>query len=243
MHDHKQTVGNQPPAAGSESPFLETSLPQILRARESCWGRFTTYPAMQQHTLMKAMQFASADVTLGSISAEASWIRTCVLALRVNDVRPAAYEYNEKSCKLNKISDWSGTPELLQSLYWMPNYNLNQVAAIIAIVGATAAALEAWGERSIRTINVAAGAFAQRLYLACAELLLGCGVVFGFNVAMASALFHMPESEHPLLLAFVGPRTLSATAYDFRVSGTTSQGPSKPDFKFIPGASHASAEY
>lgn len=175
---------------------------------------------MPREALMKALQFASSlDIPLPH-AAGASCVRACVLALRVDRLPPAAYQYNRTSNQLEKISDWSGTAELLQTLYWMPNYNLEQVAAVVAMIGATKAASEVWGARNIRAINIAAGALAQRLYLACSALSLGCGAVFGFNAAMASELFRLAEQEeHPLLLAFVGPRSPTASAYDFRVSG------------------------
>ena len=207
----------------THSPALESSLPSILRTRESCWGRFRTYPAMQLDPMIKALQFASAGGVLEPRHSETNVVRACILALRVDNLSPAAYEYSGTSGKLTKISDWAGTSESLQTLYWMPNYNLSQVAAVVAIAGATKAAFATWGDRSIRTINIAAGALAQRLYIGCSALSLGCGVVFGFNAAMAATLFHLPaEGEHPLLLAFIGPRSQSAAAYDFRVSGAIS---------------------
>lgn len=214
---------NQPASPGHGAAFHDSSLIRMLNTRESCWGRFRSYPAMQREALIQAVQFASSfDLPLPNPRGT-SCVRACVLALRVDDLSRAAYQYHRTSNQLEKIGDWSGTAELLQTLYWMPNYNLDQVAAVIAIIGATKAASEAWGTRSIRTINMAAGALAQRLYLACAALSLGCGVVFGFNVAMTSDLFRLPEQEeHPLLLAFVGPRSPSAAAYDFRISGAMS---------------------
>jgi SagB-type dehydrogenase family enzyme len=205
--------------AGESFPDGAPGFPAILRNRDSCWGRFRAHPPMEEQELMRALRFAAGDAELRFPLDGRDAARVCVLALRVNGIPAGAYDYHENDGWLQKIADAPASPEELQTLYWMQNYNLSQTAAVIAIVGATRAAFDAWGDRSIRILNLAAGAIAQRIYLVSSALSLGCGVVFGFNVAATGEWFRLAQGENPLLLAFLGHRSPSAAAYDFRVSG------------------------
>jgi SagB-type dehydrogenase family enzyme len=198
--------------------------PAILRNRESCWGRFRAQPAMEEAELMHVLRFATEGAGLRFSFNGRDAARVCVLAMRVKEIAVGAYDYCVNSGRLQKVGDAPATPSELQKLYWMQNYNLSQASVVIAIVGATRASFDAWGDHSIRILNFAAGAIAQRIYLGSSSLGLGCGVVFGFNVAATGEYFHLIEGEEaPLLMAFVGPRSPSAAAYDFRVSGALSE--------------------
>jgi len=223
-HDRPWEEQNASVDDASKSLFVGAlGFPATLRNRESCWGRFRAQPAMEEADLMRVLRFAAETTGLRFRFNGRDAARVCLLALRVKNIPAGAYDYLE-SCQLRKTGDAPANPEELQKLYWMRNYNLSQAAAVIAIVGATRASFDAWGDRSIRILNIAAGAIAQRIYLASSSLALGCGVVFGFNVAAAGECFHLTEGEEdPLLMAFIGPRSSSATAYDFRVSGALSQ--------------------
>jgi len=72
-------------------------------------------------------------------------------------------------------------------------------------------------KRGIRLMNAEAGIFADRAYLACAALSLGCGAILGFNAAAIGAALQLDsQQEVPLLLLVVGHRGrgLSRSTFD-----------------------------
>jgi nitroreductase len=67
-------------------------------------------------------------------------------------------------------------------------------------------------------MNAEGGIFAQRVYLACAALSLGCGAVLGFDAAALGVTLGLDsEIEVPLLVLLVGSRRPRALSFDFRL--------------------------
>ena len=89
--------------------------------------------------------------------------------------------------------------------YFLQNYNLEQSALVIAVVGNLETMFTTFGNRGLRVLNGAVGMAAQRAYLAAASLSIGCGAILGFsNRALNGILALEGSDETALLLLLVG---------------------------------------
>lgn len=98
-----------------------------------------------------------------------------------------------------------GMPAFLQRQYFLTNYTMGQVGAVLAISGRLDAILAAYGPAGYRVLNAEVGAVAQYAYCATTALELGCGAVLGFdNVAMNEALGIESTDERTVLFLLLG---------------------------------------
>ncbi len=206
-------------------PDLVLDLPSAALSRESCWGGLRASPAMTAGELAQCLSFTldrgeyRSDLYIKPDSLSGC-VKLQLMIRHVEQIPRAVYGYCERTRTLYEVNDFAPTPVELQSLYLMENYNLEQAAVVVAIIANSSTATAAWGDRSLRIVNAEAGLMAQRLYLACSSLKLGCGVVLGFDMRKACTIFKVhPQNDAILLLAFIGHRSKPALAYDFRVCG------------------------
>lgn len=95
-------------------------------------------------------------------------------------VPAGSYEYDPARHQLRAVR--TGSPAtFLQRNYFLPNYNLEQAAAVVVPAVRVGAVLEATGPRGYNVVNATIGAVAQTFYTAAAALGLGCGVALGFD--------------------------------------------------------------
>lgn len=105
-----------------------------------------------------------------------------------------------------------GMSAFLQQQYFLTNYTMGQVGAVLAVSGRLDAVLDAVGPRGYRILNAEIGAVAQRAYCAATAQRIGCGAVLGFdNVAMDDALGRTGTDERTVLFLLLG-RHPDATA-------------------------------
>ncbi len=107
----------------------------------------------------------------------------------------------------------------LQRNYFLDNYNLEQAAAVIAVMARPPIAIAHLGERGYRAVNAEVGAITQGVYLAATGLGLGCGAALGFdNVSLAEPPpSTLDAGEWPLIILMVGPERDETANVDYRL--------------------------
>src|SRR4029077_19813792 len=142
-------------------------------------------------------------------------LRIALIARNVKNMEQGVYDYGFADSQLSRRNDWASRSSA-QPIYSMMNHNIDQVSAILVVVGRLDAILTTLGGRGIRVMNAEAGMAAQRAYLATAALSIGCGAALGFDAHRISEILDLDKNaEIPLLLIFVGHLCDKAFAYDF----------------------------
>ena len=131
--------------------------------------------------------------------------RLLVFANHVEELPAGCYAYNSAEHRLSAVGAPRPVAAFLQQSYSLLNYDLGQVAAVVAIAGRPASVFARFGNRGLRVLNAEAGAVAQVGYLTAAALGLGCGAVLGFdNRAMNEVLELSGTDERTLLFLLFG---------------------------------------
>jgi SagB-type dehydrogenase family enzyme len=201
------------------NPNGNVGLPDELRDRETSWGQFRRAPALKFEILDEVLS-AGANGTqyrtdlFGNHSIP-SFVRLFVIANSIASLDRGVYEYGFTNSQLSERI-FSPVPSSLQEIYRLQNFNLDQISAVLVVVGRLDLALKAVGARGVRVMNAEAGMIAQRIYIASGAKALGCGTVAGFDAAQVAAMvgIGMP-ADVPLLLIFVGSQVQHVFGYDF----------------------------
>ncbi len=216
--------GLPPPASGR----LKVDLGQVFRSRRSSFGSFVGRPRLTREELgtllaasANARRYRSdvkpADVPLTSLY---------VLANRVDGLGPGTYRYEPDGHRLAVI-EHRDLDRFLQRNYYLTNYNLEQVGAVVAISARWEPALAAYGTRGYRVVNAEVGAVAQAGYLAATGLGIGCGAVLGFdNIAIDEALGLADGDDRTFLYLLLGHERADRAEFDDRLVRQTAAGPS-----------------
>lgn len=211
------------PASRTE-PFAG-DLADLLRARRSSFGGFTSAPPLGLDQLATLLGCGAAGAAVGTDVKPAGQrlTRLFVLANRVAGLPTGGYAYDPDGHRLHRVLDPAEpTGALLQRHYLLTNYNTEQAAAVIAISGRLAPMLAGFGNRGYRMLNSEVGAVAQTCYLAATALGVGCGAVLGLdNVALDDLLGIGPEhgdDERTLLFLLLGPERTDPADLDLRLT-------------------------
>jgi SagB-type dehydrogenase family enzyme len=204
------------------------SVRAALRSRRSSFGRFSgaipTEPADLAAVVDAAVDAAAfpCDATGPANSADgAQGVCLAKFYVFVNHVRgvpPGVYEYDQAQRRLLRI-DADPPGAFLQSTYFLENYNLEQVGAVVVPTLRAAAVLDAVGGRGYLLANAIIGAVAQGVYTAAARAGLGCGAALGFdNAAYAERLGLTGSDEVPLLILMIGHERALPGDYVYRIA-------------------------
>lgn len=207
------TVPLPPPAPG------DRELGEVLRRRRSSFGSFTAQPPLSLEELgtvlagASSAQRYSADVK----AADVPLTRLYVLANRVDGLEPGTYAYDADGHRLATIAERE-LSTFLQRSYYLTNYNLDQVAAVVAIGARFESALELFGSRGYRVLNFEVGAVAQTAYVAACAAGVGCGAVLGFdNIAIDESVGLDRTDERTFLFLLLGHERADSADYDYRL--------------------------
>jgi SagB-type dehydrogenase family enzyme len=187
------------PSAGR----LDVDLATVLRNRKSSFGRFAAAPQLSGKAFATVLAAADRHLVLHPElrSPGSRATRIVTVAQHVDAIPPGVYDYVADDHTLRGRGPASG----FQQYYALSNYNLEQAAALLAIVARPHSFIEAGGARAYRLINAEVGAIAQNIYLAAAALGVGCGAALGFdNAALAPHLGLSGTDSWPMLLLMVG---------------------------------------
>lgn len=200
--------------------LLASDLIDVFHARRSSWGRMTAQPAMSLPHLATALWFAASGqdhaCDLKPADSGMRWTRLMLIVNHVQGVPAGAYAYDaaQHCLKLAREGDFALA---LQQSYFLDNYNLEQAAAVVAIVGDPANMFETFGNRGLRLMNAEVGFVAQFFYMAAA-MSHGCGALLGFdNVAINGLLGLAGTSQTSLLLVAIGCERAAAGDFDFKL--------------------------
>jgi SagB-type dehydrogenase family enzyme len=215
------------PAAAASSTYVplpppapgEAELGTVLRRRRSSFGAFTAQPPMSLEELGTVLSGAcsgqrySADVK----AADVPLTRVYVLANRVDGLEPGTYAYDADGHRLALIAERE-LAVFLQRAYYLSNYNLDQVAAVVAISAKLDSALELFGARGYRLLSGEVGAVAQTAYVAACAAGVGCGAVLGFdNPAIDESLGLDRTDERTFLFLLLGHERTDPADFDYRL--------------------------
>lgn len=215
--------GTPLPLPAPQLDRLDRPLSSTLRERKSSFGRFRRPPELTLAELGTTLAFAAssrdypADVKPAG-SPEAALTRLWVFANHVDGLAPGGYAYLPEKHALLPAGP---TPEpdmstFLQRQYFLTNYTMSQVGAVLAISGRVDAVLDAFGPRGYRILNAEIGTVAQSVYCAASAQSIGCGAVLGFdNVSMDTALGIDSSDERTVLFLLLGrqPEKVADLAY------------------------------
>jgi SagB-type dehydrogenase family enzyme len=197
---------------------IDANLCSILKDRETSWGLFRSEPAIQLSTLKKLFDFVACGVRyqtdLYKQHVVLPTVRFSLIAQYVNGLRAGAYDFSSSRSEFSLCST-QPDPMSMQGLYFLANHNLDQVGAILVVIGRIELVLQSLGPRGIRVLNAEAGIAAQRAYMASTALSLGCGAILGFDGRKIDQILGLTKEEMPLLLILLGSRCANAFAYDF----------------------------
>jgi SagB-type dehydrogenase family enzyme len=195
-----------PPDGPRQRPVSE-----LITSRHSSFGAFRREPPIQAADLGGVLAQAAAarryraDIKHPDGTPELT--RLWVFTHRVTGVDIGPYEYHPDRHELRPTGR-SVTPDMpgfLQRSYFLTNYSMDQVGAVLAISGRLGAMVDAFGPRGYRMLNTEVGSVAQAVYLGASAHGIGCGAVLGFdNVAMNEALGLDGDDESTLLFLLLG---------------------------------------
>ncbi|MFF0388277.1 SagB family peptide dehydrogenase [Kitasatospora sp. NPDC004615] len=214
------------PAGGEEVDLPEPltgrlgrDVGQALRSRRTSFGSFTRSRPLHLDELATVLAGTAAGQRYLSdvVPDEVGLTGLYVLANRVTGLPSGTYRYDAAGHRLRVVSE---TPlaEKLQRSYYLSNYNLEQVAAVLAISGRWQSTLDAYGSRGYRVLNSEVGALSQTAYTTAAALNVGCGVVLGFdNIAIDEAVGLDDGDERTFLFVLLGHERADSADYDYRL--------------------------
>jgi len=189
-------------------PAVETALAlglsDLLAARRSSFGTFSSSPPLDLAELAHVLRTADRGARLETDAGRAGFARLAVFCNHVAGVAPGAYVYDRDADALVCV-DEEDPGLFLQATYFLDNYNVEQAAAVLAILVPVDDVLSAGGSRCVRLMNAVVGAATQSAYLAAADRGLACGAALGFdNVAYAERLGLIGTGEWPLIMIMIG---------------------------------------
>jgi SagB-type dehydrogenase family enzyme len=194
---------------------LQKDLLETFRQRQSNFGTFSNQTPLTQAELGTLLyggalaRYQKSD-TRPDVRAD-SYTQLMVFSNHVEGLEQGVYTYDARRHGLRHIASREQEQDMgemglfLQQHYYLTNYSLPEVAAVIAIAGDLEQMLATYGNRGYRLLNAESGLVAQSIYLFSSALALGCGAVLGFNnLAMNIALGFDGTTQKSLLFLLVG---------------------------------------
>ncbi|WP_330460977.1 SagB family peptide dehydrogenase [Streptomyces sp. NBC_00820] len=215
-----------PPAGGQEvvlpeplTDRLGQDIGETLRSRRTSFGSFTRSRPLGLDELGTVLagtasgQRYVADVVPDDVGLTGLY----VLANRVAGLPSGTYRYDGGGHRLRVMREMP-LAQKLQHAYYLSNYNLEQVGAVLAISGRWRSTLDAYGSRGYRVLNSEVGAVAQTAYTAAAALGVGCGAVLGFdNIAIDEWAGLDDGDERTFLFVLLGHERADSADFDYRL--------------------------
>jgi SagB-type dehydrogenase family enzyme len=224
--DAVRALAPVPPEAGSAvalpAPRTATGragIGEVLRERHTSFGSFTGVPPLGVAELgtVLAGALSAQDHASDAVPADVGLTGLYVLANRVDGLASGTYRYDRAQHALHTIAE-RDLAMYLQRSYFLSNYNLEQVGAVLAISARWDSTLRTCGSRGYRMLNAEVGAVAQTAYAAAGAVGVGCGAVLGFdNVAIDEALGLDDGDERTFLFVLLGHERADRADFAFRL--------------------------
>ncbi|MFC4041487.1 nitroreductase family protein [Dactylosporangium siamense] len=201
-----------PPATPPDVPVRTA-----LTRRRSSFGRFDASMPMTTADLASLLVAAQAAQLPTEVAApgDGHLVKLYAFVNHVRGIPAGSYEYDPAHHQLRTVR--TGSPAIfLQRNYFLPNYNLEQAAAVVVPTVRVNAVLDATGPRGYNVVNATIGAVAQTFYTTAAALGLGCGVALGFD-----GVSYIEElgltGETPMLIMLAGHERALASDYRYEL--------------------------
>jgi len=198
---------------------LRADVGEVLRSRRTSFGSFVRSRLLGLDELATVLAGTASARRYASdvVPEDAGLTGLHVLANRVGGLPSGTYRYDPDAHRL-LVARQEPIAEMLQHSYYLSNYNLEQVGAVLAVSGRWRSVLAAYGSRGYRVLNAEVGAMAQTAYTAAAALGVGCGAVLGFdNIAMDEAVGLDDGDERTFLFVLLGHERADRADYDYRL--------------------------
>lgn len=224
------------PEPGAEGTGLRVALPaqpmgdlplrEVLLRRRSSFGRFAADPPISQGDLRSVLDAVNAANDGFGLAGELpdTLVRTWVCATNVADVSKGIYRYDRATGELAQTLE-AGLELFLQGNYFLRNYDMARIAAVIVLTARPGKIIQHYGPRGLRLQNAAIGAATQYGYLAAAARGLGCGAALGFDntsygEAFGTAALEADDgtAEWPMLILMVGHEDAVGAQLDLRLT-------------------------
>jgi SagB-type dehydrogenase family enzyme len=211
--------GEEVALPGPLTDRLGRDIGETLRLRRTSFGSFTRSRPLHLDELATVLagtvsgQRYASDVVPDDVGLTGLYL----LANRVTGLPSGTYRYDAHGHRLRAVRRMS-LAEKLQRAYYLSNYNLEQVGAVLAISGRWRSTLDAYGSRGYRVLNSEVGALAQTACTAAAALGIGCGAVLGFdNLAVDEAVGLDDGDERTFLYVLLGHERADSADFDYRL--------------------------
>jgi SagB-type dehydrogenase family enzyme len=192
----------------------------ILCDRETSMGRFRRAPAIEKGALDSILEFSTRGCSyVADVYEDHAWLPSLdvtAILRNVQHMQDGVYDYDFSNARLSPHKT-ARMPTSLQSIYFLKNYNVDQVSALLVVSARFETVFAAFGGRGLRVVNAEAGILTQRMYLASTALSVGCGVILGFDSQQIRDITAMGPGSTPVLVIFLGHQVAKAFAYDFRI--------------------------
>ncbi|PZH16295.1 hypothetical protein C1I97_06855 [Streptomyces sp. NTH33] len=214
----------RPGSAGTPLPApleerLGRDLGGVLRSRRTSFGSFVGSRPLGLDELATVLAGAASarhyasDVTPTRTGLTGLY----VLAHRVAGLPSGTYRYDPDGHRLQTVQE-RPLADFLQRNYYLSNYNLDQVGAVLAISARWESVLRAYGSRGYRVVNAEVGAVAQNAYVAAGATGVGCGAVLGFdNISIDEAVGLDGTDERTFLFVLLGHERADRADFDYRL--------------------------
>ncbi|GHO49893.1 SagB/ThcOx family dehydrogenase [Ktedonospora formicarum] len=213
--EHSEFVPLPSPALES----LDRSIGEVMQQRRSSFGHFSNQRPLSRSELATLLFFAAIArgyaTDLKSTDGTPYFTQLMVFINHVEGIEPGIYHYDWRRHGLLMVRKGDYTA-FLQQNYSLHNYNMKEIAVVIAIIGDLYQMLEVYGNRGYRLLNVEAGLVAQSTYVAATTLQLGCGAVLGFDHLAMNEVLHLTQGAHSLLFLLAGPERFHTARFDAR---------------------------
>ncbi len=207
-----------------DNTLLRQDLLETFMRRRSSFGSFSAQNPLSRDELATLLYFGSAVrhyvTDLKQADGKPNFTRLMVFINHVAGIEPGVYAYDqEQHCLIpGQKGDLTERLQMLQSNYFLKNYNVGEAAVLISIVGAVDDMLHVYGNRGYRILNAEVGMVAQGLYMASTALSVACGAALGFNNVALNTLLGLDEtSQKTLLFLMVGHERQEIGNFDYRL--------------------------
>ena len=211
--------------AGRRRPLdsqVSTGLPSILMSRKSAWSSMRGPAAIQLEQLVELLRFVWRH-SQSSTNAPRETLPPGVLeiGLRVNDVvgmERGLYRWVPTADGLGSLQPASGEYlDLWQATYSMTNYNIDEVACTLFLIGNLRSAIEQYGARGYRILNAHVGIAAQLAYVAAAALQLDCGAVLGVRAQRVKQALELDPDQNVFLAIYLSQAQKRVELFSFNL--------------------------
>ncbi|GCE29369.1 NADH oxidase [Dictyobacter alpinus] len=198
---------------------LDRSIGEVIQQRHSSFGHFSSQRPLSRSELGTLLFFAAIArgyaTDLKSTDGTPYFTQLMVFINHAEGIEPGIYHYDWRRHGLVVVRKGDYTAFLQQS-YALHNYNMREIAVVIAIIGDLYQMLEVYGNRGYRLLNVETGLVAQSTYVAATTLKLGCGAVLGFDHLAMNEALQLTKGFRSLLFLLAGPERFHKARFDAR---------------------------